>query len=61
MIRKIIILAVVLVAAYFFYKNYMASTMDPFFREKKGNVDLLGVTTPTLDKAIKHTDNPDHY
>lgn len=53
MIKKIIIWGLIIFGAYLFYKKYMAGTMEPFFREKKGNVDLLGVTAPTLDTLIK--------
>ncbi|MCX5714797.1 MAG: hypothetical protein NT033_08375 [Candidatus Omnitrophica bacterium] len=51
MIRKIIILGLIIMAGYFFYKKYMASTLEPFFREKKGNVDFLGLGPSSLDKA----------
>ena len=58
MIRKLIILAIVLVLAYIFYKKYMAQTMEPFLQEKTGNVDFMSLTTPTLDKAANATSSP---
>jgi hypothetical protein len=57
MIRKIIILALAIAAGYFFYTRYMSSTMNPFFNKNKGNVDFLGITAPTVDKAMSVKDN----
>jgi len=45
MIKKIIILALAVVGLYFFYKYFVASTMDPFFKQK---VDLLGTKAPEV-------------
>ena len=46
MIKKIAILALIIFAAAIFYKKFMAGTFDPFFRENKGNVDLLQKKIP---------------
>ena len=46
MIKKIAILALIIFAAVIFYKKFMAGTFEPFFREKKGNVDLLQKKIP---------------
>jgi hypothetical protein len=45
MIKKIIILGLILAAGLFFYKKFLASTLDPFFRKNKGNVDILQLKT----------------
>ncbi|MBU1998332.1 MAG: hypothetical protein ABIG46_06600 [Candidatus Omnitrophota bacterium] len=41
MIRKLIILSIILVAGYLFYQKYMASSVNPLFKGRKGNVDFL--------------------
>lgn len=41
MLKKIIIIALVIIGAYFFYKKFMADTMEPFFKKHAGNVDLM--------------------
>lgn len=41
MLKKLIILALVLFGAFFFYKKFMASTMEPFFNKHTGNVDFI--------------------
>ena len=45
-IKKIIILGLIAVGAFFFYKKFMAGILEPFFREKQGNVDFLGQKIP---------------
>ena len=45
-IKKIIILVLIAWAAFIFYKKFMADTLEPFFREKKGNVDLFQQKIP---------------
>jgi uncharacterized protein YxeA len=52
MIKKLIILAIVIVVAFYFYKNFMASTMHPFFKKNTGNVDLMNVDSKTGKKAM---------
>lgn len=49
MIRKIIILGLILAAAYIFYKKFMADTLDPFFGRivrDRGKVDLFQQKVP---------------
>ena len=48
MIRKIIILGLIVLAAFIFYKKFMADTMEPFFKKHSGKVDLLQIKTPDL-------------
>jgi len=45
-IKKIIILVLIAVGAFFFYKKFMASILEPFFRENSGNVDFFGQKVP---------------
>ena len=49
MIKKIIILGLILLGAFIFYKNFMADTLDPFIgrvSKDKGQVDLLQQKAP---------------
>lgn len=49
MIKKIIILGLILLAAYIFYKKFMADTLDPFFGKvgrDRGNVDFFQQKLP---------------
>lgn len=46
MIRKIIILGLTILAAFIFYKKFMADTMESFFRRHKGNVDFMQKKIP---------------
>lgn len=46
MIKKIIILGLILIGAYFFYKKFMADTLEPFFKRHGGNVDFLQQKVP---------------
>ena len=34
MIRRLIILALIAIGAYLFYRHFMASIMEPFFKQK---------------------------
>jgi len=45
MIRKIITLGLIILTAFVFYKIFMADTLEPFFREHSGKVDLLQIKT----------------
>jgi len=45
MIRKIIILGLIILIAFIFYKEFMAGTVEPFFKKKSKNIDLLGLKT----------------
>lgn len=49
MLRKIVILALLVLGAFLFYKKFMAQTLEPFFKEKSGKVDLLGVNVRDLE------------
>lgn len=46
MIRKIVILGLVILAAFIFYKKFMADTIEPFFRQHKGQVDFMQQKIP---------------
>jgi len=49
MIKKIIILAIILYCAYFFYEKAMRPTLDPFFHKYKKNVDFFGTKDSDYD------------
>ena len=57
MIRKLIIWGLIIFGAYVFYNKFLAQYLESFLEEKKGNVDLLGVTTPTLDTLMKNKES----
>ena len=42
MIKKIIIIGLVIIGMYFFYKKFMADTLGDFFQKQKNNVDFFG-------------------
>ena len=44
MIRKLVILAIIILVAVWFFKKFIA----PAVNESQGKVDLLGVSSPTL-------------
>lgn len=46
MIKKIIITVLIIFAALWFYKKYMASTFDPFFKQKSGKIDFIQKQVP---------------
>ncbi len=46
MIKKIIIAGLIAWAAFVFYKKFMADTLEPFFKGKKGNVDFMQQKVP---------------
>jgi len=46
MLRRIIIGSLILLAAYIFYENFMADTLEPFFKKHKGNVDFFQRKVP---------------
>jgi len=52
MIRKIILLGLILLAAYIFYEKFMADTFEPFFRKYSGKVDFFQqkVPDPKIDE-----------
>ncbi len=45
MIKKLVILGLIIVGAYFFYKHFMASSLEPFFKQK---VDVFGLKAPKV-------------
>lgn len=54
MIKKIIIWGLVVFAAYFLYKKFMAPTVEPYLSEEKPGVDFLGTSTvTTVDTLLK--------
>lgn len=52
MTKKLIIAAIIIAAGYFFYKKFMASTLEPYFKEKGSKVDLLGVRSSVSEKDL---------
>lgn len=46
MIRKIVIFGLIVLAAFIFYKKFIADTLEPFFIRHSNNVDLLQIKTP---------------
>ena len=44
MLRRIIYTTIILLGLYIFYRQFIAPTIEPFFQEKAGNVDLLQLT-----------------
>ena len=55
MAKKIIILGLILLAGYFFYKKFMIDTLNPFFgriQRDKGKVDFFQqkVLDPKIDE-----------
>lgn len=55
MIKKLIILALVLVAAFFVYKKFIAPTSKPFFKKGTDKTDVFGITA-TDQKYIEEQD-----
>jgi len=49
-LKKIILVVGIIVLVYLFYDRFIAGTMEPFFGQNKGRVDLLGVSS-SLDKV----------
>jgi len=46
MIKKIIILGLIIWAAFIFYKKFVAPTLKPFFKQHTENVDFLQQKIP---------------
>ncbi len=46
MIKKIIIFGLIALAAFIFYKKFMADTLEPFFRGNKGKIDFMQNKVP---------------
>jgi len=46
MIKKIIILALVIWLGVIFYRKFVASTMEPFFKRNTGSVDFIQKKVP---------------
>lgn len=54
MIKKMIIIVLIAISAYFLYKKFMAPAVEPYLREEKAGVDFLGATTvTTVDTLLK--------
>jgi len=54
MIKKMIIIGLIAISAYFLYKKFMAPVVEPYLREEKAGVDFLGVSTVnTVDTLLK--------
>ncbi|MDD5120154.1 MAG: hypothetical protein PHR84_02450 [Candidatus Omnitrophica bacterium] len=51
MLRKIILLIAIAAAVYFFYQKFVASTVEPFFKDKSGNVDIYQLNIRDSQKA----------
>ncbi len=41
MLKKIIISGLIIFGVFLFYKKFMASTMEPFFKKHAGKTDFL--------------------
>ncbi|MFH0918512.1 MAG: hypothetical protein V1830_05200 [Candidatus Omnitrophota bacterium] len=48
MIRKIIILGLIALVAFIFYKKFLADTFEPFFKKYSGHVDFFQQKVPDL-------------
>jgi len=53
MTKKILLLILAIIAAYMFYKKFMADTMEPFFKKYMNNVDFFQVSTPDYEKNLQ--------
>ena len=51
MIKNIIYFAIIIYGIFFFYQKFVASTVEPFFKGKAGNVDLYQIGTHDGEKA----------
>jgi hypothetical protein len=51
MIKKIIYFAIIVYGLFFFYQKFIASTVEPFFKGKAGNVDLYQLNIRDSQKA----------
>ncbi len=51
MLRKIIYFAIIVYGVFFFYHKFVASTVEPFFKGKAGNVDLYQLNIKDIQKA----------
>jgi len=51
MIKNIIYFAIIIYGILFFYQKFVASTVEPFFKGKAGNVDLYQIGTHDSQKA----------
>ena len=53
MTKKILLLMLLTIAAYMFYKKFMADTMEPFFKNHKNNVDFFQISVPDYVKDME--------
>jgi hypothetical protein len=51
MIKNIIYFAIIIYGIFFFYQKFVASTVEPFFKGKAGNVDLYQIGIHDGQKA----------
>jgi gamma-glutamyl phosphate reductase len=51
MIRNIIYFVIIIYGVFFFYQKFVASTVEPFFKGKAGNVDFYQIGTNDSEKA----------
>lgn len=51
MVKKLILLALIVLAGYWFYNKFLADTMEPFFKKHMNNVDFFG--TEVRDYKVK--------
>lgn len=49
MIRRLFIVGLIALAAFLFYKQFLAETFEPFFKKYSGNVDFLQQKVPDLN------------
>jgi hypothetical protein len=52
MFKKIVVIALIIIGLIYFYKKFMADSVEGFFSKKADNVDLLGLTTDDATKAV---------
>jgi len=46
MIRRLFIVGLIALAAFIFYKQFLADTFEPFFKKYSGNVDFIQIRVP---------------
>lgn len=53
MLKKIIILALIIWGLLAFYRKFLASSFNPFFKKNTNKVDLLTIKSTPIDKVVK--------
>jgi len=51
MLRQIIYFAIIIFGLLFFYQKFVASTVEPFFKGKTGNVDFYQLKITDVENA----------